>query len=46
MSINLTTILTSAITAAINGIAIFLATRYTAKIVDKFERNNKNDDKH
>lgn len=41
---NWTTIISGAITAAINGIALFLATRYTARLVDRIERNGKKRD--
>lgn len=45
MELNLTTILSSVITSAVNGVAMFLSIRYMTKLVDSVEKkmNKKNE---
>jgi hypothetical protein len=42
MDLNWTTLFVSAITSAINGVAMFLSIRYVSKIADRFDRSSKN----
>lgn len=42
LGLNATTLASSAIVAVVNGIAMFLAVRYTARIVEKIESKGKN----
>lgn len=39
INIDLTTLLSSAITGVINGVAVFLAVRYMGKFVDRLEKD-------
>lgn len=43
MEINWTSIISSTIAAVINAIAVFLAMRYTAKILDRIEKSRDKD---